>query len=105
MDCLEDQDTERPSAQQIFRHLSALKKSPQYGQSLEAGGGERDGEVQEREQLIQELRQENEEREREVREKEGQIRNLRDELQQTEEEKQRLSRSLDLPKLFRFTKR
>ena len=99
-DCLKDKDTERPSAQQICHRLSALKEAPQYGQSLEARGGERDGEVQERELLIQQLRQENEEREREVREKErekeGEIGNLRDELQRTEEEKQRLSRRLDL---------
>ena len=109
-DCLKDKDTERLSAQQICHCLSALKEAPQYGQSLEARGGERDGEVQERELLIQQLRQENDgkerevrEREREVREKEGEIRNLRDELQhkdsviqQTEEEKQRLSRRLDL---------
>ena len=110
MDCLKDTDTERPSAQQICHRLSALKEAPQYGQCFKARGGERDGEVQERELLIQQLRQENEEREREVREKErevrkrenevrekeGENRNLRDELQQTEEEKQRLSRRLDL---------
>ena len=96
MDCLKDTDTERPSAQQICHRLSALKEAPQYGQSLEARGGERDGEVQERELLIQQLRQENEEREREVREREGENRNLRDELQRTEEEKQRLSKRLDL---------
>ena len=95
-DCLKDTDTERPSAQQICHRLSALKEAPQYGQSLEARGGERDGEIQERELLIEQLRQENEEREREVREKEGEIGNLRDELQRTEEEKQRLSRRLDL---------
>ena len=95
-DCLKDTDTERPSAQQICHRLSALKEAPQYGQSLEARGGERDGEVQERELLIQQLRQENEEKESEVREKEGENRNLRDELQRTEEEKQRLSRRLDL---------
>ena len=116
-DCLKDKDTERPSAQKICHRLSVLKEAPQYGQSLEARGGERDGEVQERELLIQQLRQENEEKEREVRErerevrekerevrekerevreKEGENRNLRDELQRTEEEKQRLSRRLDL---------
>ena len=51
-DCLKDTDTERPSAQQIFQRLFALKEVPQYNQSIEARGGERDGEVQEREQLI-----------------------------------------------------
>ena len=95
-DCLKDKDTERLSAQQICHRLSALKEAPQYGQSLEARGGQRDGEVQERELLIQQLRQENEEkeravreREREVREKEGEIQNLRNQLQEKEVEKER----------------
>ena len=99
MDCLKDTDTARPSAQQICCCLTALKEAPQYGQSLEARAGERDGQVQERELLIQQLRQENEERKREVRErerevrvKEGENRNLRDELQRTKEEKQRKER-------------
>ena len=93
MDCLKDKEAERPSAQQICHRLSALKEAPQYGQSLEARGGERDGDVQERELLIQQLRQENEEREREIREKEGEIRekerenrDLQDELQERQEE-------------------
>ena len=90
VDCLKDTDTERPSAQQICDCLSALKETPQYRQSLEAGeGGERDGDIQERDQLIQQLRHENEERE-------GEVKSLRDELQQKEEERQRLSRRLDL---------
>ena len=91
-DCLKDTDTERPSAQQICHRLSALKEAPQYSQSLEARGGERDGEVQERELLIQQLRQENEEREREVREKEREVgekerenRILRDEIHQLQD--------------------
>ena len=66
VDCLKDTDTERPSAQQICHRLSALKETPQYRQSLEAGGGERDGDIRERDQLIQQLRQENEEREGEI---------------------------------------
>ena len=78
VECLKDTATERPSAQQIYDRLSALKEAPQYGQSLEARG-EKDKEVQEKEQLIQQLRQENEEKERENR-------NLRDELQQRQGE-------------------
>ena len=94
VDCLKNVDTERPSSQQICHRLSALKETPQYRQSLEVGeGGERDGDIQERDQLIQQLRQENEEREGESR-RENQ--SLRDELQQKEEERQRLSRRLDL---------
>ena len=97
VDCLNDTDTERPSAQQICHRLSALKETPQYRQSLEAGeGGERDGDIQERDQLIQQLQQENEEREGEIRESRRENQSLRDELQQKEEERQRLSRRLDL---------
>ena len=83
VDCLKDSDTERPSAQQICHCLSALKETPQYRQSLEAGeGGERDGDIQERDQLIQQLRQENEEREGEIRESRRENQSLQDELQQ-----------------------
>ena len=42
-DCLKDTDTERPSAQQICQHLSALKEVPQYAQSFEVRRGEREG--------------------------------------------------------------
>ena len=73
VDCLKDTDTERPSAQQICHRLSALKETPQYRQSLKVGGGgEREGDIQERDQLTQQLRQE---RRRE-------IQNLQDESQQ-----------------------
>ena len=89
-DCLKDTDTERPSGQEICRHLSALKEAPQYAQSLEGRRGEREGgerveeggrergererEAQEREELIRQLREENQLREREVREKERDVR-------------------------------
>ena len=49
MDCLKDADTQRPSAQLVCRRLSSLKEAPQYSQSLAAKeGGERGGEIQER---------------------------------------------------------
>ena len=83
VDCLKDMDSERPSAQQICRYLSALKEAPQYGQSLEGRGGERDGEVEEREELIQ---QDNEEREREVREREREVREMRGEIRSLQNE-------------------
>ena len=85
MDSLKDTDTERPSAQQICRRLLALKETPEYRQGLETRG-EGDGDMLERDQLIQQLRQENEEKEREIGERE----------REAEEEKQRLSRELGL---------
>ena len=84
-DCLKDTDTERPSAQQICRCLSALKQAPQYVQSLEGrggkregggreregekGSGKREGEVEEREELVRQLREECHTKETEVRQK------------------------------------
>ena len=88
--CLKDKDTNRPSAQEICRRLLAVKETPEYRQSLERREGERDREIEERGQLIQQLRQENE---RELRERE---RGYQDELQRKEEEKQRLTRRLGL---------
>ena len=108
---LKDTDTERPSAQQICRRLSALKEAPQYAQSLEGRGGEREGgervvlgeggregreregEAQEREELIRQLREENQARqarEREVREKEREVENIRDEVRVKEGENETL---------------
>ena len=101
-DCLKDTDTERPSGQKICRRLSALKEAPQYAQSLEGRGGEREGgerveeggrergererEGQEREELIRQLREENQLREREVREKEREVENIRGEVRVKEGE-------------------
>ena len=89
VDCLKDMDSERPSAQQICRYLSALKEPPQYGQRLEGRGGERDGEVEEKEELIQQLRQENQEREREVREREREVRDREGDIERLQSQLQR----------------
>ena len=82
VDCLKDVDTQRPSAQMICHRLSSLKEAPQYAESHTSREREREGEIQERDQLIQQLRLENEVRARENRDK--------------EEEKQMMSRRLDL---------
>ena len=102
--CLKDTDTERPSGQEICRRLSALKEAPQYVQSLEGRGGEREGgerveeggrergerkrerEGQEREELIRQLREENQLREREVREKEREVKEKEREVREKERE-------------------
>ena len=85
VDCLKDVDSERPSAQQICRDLSALKEAPEYGQSLEGRGEKRDGEVQEREERIQQLKQENQEREREVKVKVEEILRLQRVIQEKDQ--------------------
>ena len=84
--CLKDTDTERPSAKQICRHLSALKQTPQYAQSRKGRGGEREGEAQEREELIQQLKEENQVREREVKEKEMEFREREMEVKEKQRE-------------------
>ena len=94
VDCLKDMDSERPSAQQICQYLSALKEAPEYGQSLEGWEGERDGEVEEREELIQQLRQENQEREREVRERDRDIKCVQSQLQQKKREVRKREREI-----------
>ena len=108
-DCLKDTDTERPSGQQICRRPSALKEIPQYVQSLEGRGGEREGgegveeggrergereiQAQEMEELIRQLREENQlrgkgvsEKEREVMEKEREVREKEREVMEKERE-------------------
>ena len=88
VDCLKDTDTQRPSAQQICHRLSGLRDTPQYQQShkTRGGGGEREREIQERDQLIQQFREENETREEREREKERQreleIQSLRQSIEQ-----------------------
>ena len=98
-DCLEDTDTERPSAQQICRHLSALKLSPQYAQSHEGRRGERKeeervGEEGERDELIQQLREDNQvrdrEKERKVTEMEREVENIQSKVQVKEGENESL---------------
>ena len=96
VDCLKDMDSERPSAQQICRYLSALKEAPQYGQSLEGRGAERDGEFEEKEELIQQLREGIEERDREVREREEDIERLQSQLQRKEGEMREREREIVL---------
>ena len=108
-DCLKDTDTERPSAQQICLCLSALKKAPWYVQSLEGRGGEREGgkrvvegrregrdregESQERKELIRQLKEENEilrgvvgKREREIETFRGVVQKKERELRERERE-------------------
>lgn len=85
INCLQDTDTKRPSAQQICHHFSGLKDTPKYRQSLETRAvGEGNGVLEEKDRLIQRILQEKEKNEREN----------RDELQQKEEEIEKLSRKL-----------
>ena len=88
VDCLNDSFKQRPSAQQICHFLSALKVTPQYQQSLEAGERGRDGD------MIQWLQQDNAEKERMIQEKDQQIQKLQQELQQKEAHLQKVSASL-----------
>ena len=100
VDCLKDTDTQRPSAQQICHRLSGLRDTPQYQQShkTRGGGGEREREIQERDQLIQQLREENEERERdnqELREENEARERDRERERERERENQSLCQSIE----------
>ena len=71
LDCLKDEDVQRPSAQQLFERVAALKEDPHYSESVRmveasiteelSGSGERDREIrslrQQHSQQIQGLQQ------------------------------------------------
>ena len=67
LDCLKDEDAERPSAQQLCERVASLKKRPEYSDSVAAAQQER-------------LRQQPQQRE--IEEKERQLEQLREQLQQ-----------------------
>ena len=60
LDCLKDEDIERPSAQQLCERVAALKENPQYNESasaIEARGTTEQGFSDEREKELRSLRQ------------------------------------------------
>jgi serine/threonine protein kinase len=83
LDCLKDEDTERPSAQQLCERVASLKKRPEYSDSVAAS-------QQESQQLRQQLQQiqqfHREETQQIVREKERELRQQLQELQQVHQE-------------------
>jgi serine/threonine protein kinase len=72
LDCLKDEDSERPSAQQLCERVASLKERPEYIDSVAAA-------QQERQQVRQQPQQ------REIAEKEGQLEQLREQLQQLQQ--------------------
>ena len=71
LDCLKDEDTERPSAQQLCERVASLKERPEYSDSVAAAQQER-----------QRLRQQ---QQREMEEKERQLEQLREQLEQLQQ--------------------
>ena len=60
LDCLKDEDIERPSAQQLCERVAALKENPQYSESasaFEARGTAEQGFSDEKEKELRSLRQ------------------------------------------------
>ena len=91
VDCLKDTYADRPSAQQICHRLSALKETPQYRESLEAGeGGERVGDIQEKDQLIQQLQREKDALIQQTLERQHQVEDLQREKEGLLQEKEQL---------------
>ena len=72
LDCLKDEDTERPSAQQLCERVASLKETSEYSDSVEA-------EKLERQKLRQQPQQ------REIEEKERQLEQLRKQLEQLQQ--------------------
>ena len=72
LDCLKDEDSKRPSAQQLCERVASLKERPEYSDSVAAA-------QQERQQLRQQLQR------REIEEKDRQLGQLRQQLQQLQQ--------------------
>ena len=94
LDCLKDEDTERPSAQQLCERVASLKKRPEYSDSVAAAQRERQQpqqrEMEEKErqleQVREQLQQEQQRSAREREEKEMLSEELRQQLQQSFEQ-------------------
>ena len=100
LDCLKDEDSERPSAQQLCERVASLKERPEYSESVAAAQLENQPLRQQLQQLQQRSTREREEKERQLgqvrqqlqqehREKERQLGQMRQQLQQEHREKER----------------
>ena len=100
LDCLKDEDSERPSAQQLCERVASLKERSEYSDSVVAVQQERlrqqlqQREIEEKERQLEQLREQLQQlqqlQQREIEEKERQLKQLREQLQQREiEEKER----------------
>ena len=93
LDCLKDRDRERPSAQELCNRLTALKDTPQYGESVQQGqrattDGKRvrirelQAEAQETQRQLQEKDRTIATKERQLQEKDGTIATTERQLQE-----------------------
>ena len=114
LDCLKDKDGQRPTAEQLCSHLTALKESPGYQESLQWAPGDtasptpraRDGELEQRlrervEDLTHQVQQlqlqsgrQNEEKDSIIQQKEGENQRLRQQLQTTSRDSEQLVAAL-----------
>ena len=88
LDCLKDEDIERPSAQQLCERVASLKERPEYSESVTAA-------QQENQQLRQQLQQLQLRSTKEREEKERQLGQIRQRLQQEHRESERQMRQLE----------
>ena len=88
LDCLKDEDIERPSAQQLCERVASLKERPEYSESVTAA-------QQENQQLRQQLQQLQQRSTREREEKERQLGQVRQQLQEEHRESERQMRQLE----------
>ena len=87
LDCLKDEDIERPSAQQLCDRVASLKERPEYSESVTAA-------QQENQPLRQQLQQLQQRSTREREEKERQLGQARKQLESSERERAKLEERL-----------
>ena len=92
LDCLKDEDIERPSVQQLCERVASLKERPEYSDSVAAAQQERQQLRQQLQQLQQSLAREREEKERQLGEMRQQLRQLQQDL--ADENEQQLKQLL-----------
>ena len=82
-DCLNDNEKDRPSAQELCHHLAALKEAPQYSDSVQQAQ-ERSRELQQQQKQVQDLQQQLQVCDGQVREKDAVIATREQKIQQLE---------------------
>ena len=95
LDCLKDEDIERPSAQQLCERVASLKERPEYSNSVAAAQEESQQLRQQLQQLQQVHREESQQKDRQL----EQMREQLQELQQSSGELEKIRQQLESQQL------
>ena len=99
LDCLKDNDNERPSAQQLQEQIAALKESPEYGESarpIEEILSEKEQQIREAQERIQSLNEEIESKNELIRARDQDLLSKNETIELLEEGKTQLQSQLQL---------